>query len=111
MTSFILLFQRFELNEILLQLRSFGRMLLINVAVVILALSISYCFNNYYPLTSPWINSFEYIGYVCWGAALAESKVESWSRSTPAERLHRSLQVLLSEVGVLVFVIARTLVT
>jgi hypothetical protein len=96
-------------NKMNIQVISYIKMFFLSAIVIMSAWFIACCFNKNLPLSISWINSFEYLGYICWGTALAESKVDSWSKCTPPEKLYRKLQIFCSEIGIFFFVLAKTL--
>lgn len=84
-------------------------MFVFSVLVVLTAWYVGHLFNRFYPLTQFWVSMLDYAGYVFWGTALAESKVHSWTENTPPEILYKRLQMLCSEAGIFVFVLAQAI--
>lgn len=95
----------------LLQLESYIKLTVASAIVVFCAWFIGYMFNTYYPLSKIWVDILESIGYVLWGTALAELKVDVIGKTMASEILQRRLQIFCSEMGIFVFFLSRTLAT
>lgn len=98
-----------ESNGVLIQVKSYGKMLLVSLGVVLLAYITAYILNRQLQLPKFWIDIFEFIGYIAWGTALAESKLENWCKNSFPEILYHRLQIVLSMVGIFAFVLASAL--
>jgi hypothetical protein len=94
-----------------LQLKSYGKMLVISLFVVSGAWLAAYSFNTYYPLPAIAASILEYSGYILWGTGLARPKVDALTHCIPSKIFYRKLQFLCSELGIFAFVFASSLET
>jgi hypothetical protein len=92
-----------------LQLKSYGQMLIISLVVVISAVMVAVCFNRLFPLSEIFVDIFEFSGYILWGTGLARPKVDFIHHCIPSKLFYHKLQLLCSQLGIFVFVLARSL--
>ena len=93
-------------------LYSYGRMTLLGVAIIILAVATASIFNAVFPLNKVYIKMCEYIGYVGWCSTLGTLGWEIHTRNgnSSPERLNKSLANVFAMIGIFAFVLARELI-
>lgn len=91
------------------QWRSYALMLMASFGVVVSAWLIGYSLNLYFPLPQATADILELTGYTLWGTGLAKPKINHLTQCVPSKVLNRRLQVCCAEIGIFVFVLARTL--
>ncbi|MBA3238283.1 MAG: hypothetical protein H0T62_08065 [Parachlamydiaceae bacterium] len=92
------------------QWKSYAIMLVASICVVGLAWSSGYALNLLYPLPPISVDILEFSGYVLWGTGMAKPRINHFINCARSKALNRHLQLFCAEVGIFVFVLARTLV-
>jgi hypothetical protein len=93
-------------------LYSYGRMTLLGIAIIFLAVLTASILNTAFPMPKVYIKVCEYIGYVGWSSTLGALGWEIHTRSgnSSPERLNKNLANLFAMVGIFAFVLARELI-
>lgn len=91
--------------------RSFFLMLLLSMIVAVFGWWLAIEYNKHFRTHPDIISFLEFLGYICWGTSLGSKREMALSKkeSTHAETISQRLVVIISLLGIFVFVLAQFL--